>query len=317
MADSRVKRGIAAAAAAVALAVGGYGVGHTTTATTPTPDCPTVLVSVSQGGCTADSPIPPQGEGIPGESLIAPPPLTHSYPNGQIPDSALCPITGGVGPAPGGQLLCGGTAASWNAMAVYIHAKTGVWLSSDGNASAYRTYAQQVTLRNYWCNLGKCQNAAVPGTSNHGWGTAVDNPNYTLIRTYGGQFHWGIGYGSCSDAPWENWHAHYCGGYSGKDPGPYGSGSGQHSFRVIKLGDGGPRVFQLNCRLRHLNNVPGHKAYTHHRTRHYGKGMKRAVIHFQHDHKLGADGVYGDKTNSKMKHRFKRYEKVHGAACHR
>ena len=38
----------------------------------------------------------------------------------------------------------------------------------------YRTYAQQVAERNYWCSLGLCQFAAVPGTSVHGWGKAVD-----------------------------------------------------------------------------------------------------------------------------------------------
>src|SRR5262249_44788803 len=37
----------------------------------------------------------------------------------------------------------------------------------------YRTYAQQVAERDYWCSLGLCQFAAVPGTSMHGWGKAV------------------------------------------------------------------------------------------------------------------------------------------------
>jgi len=38
----------------------------------------------------------------------------------------------------------------------------------------YRSYAGQVAARNYWCSLGLCQFAAVPGTSMHGWGKAVD-----------------------------------------------------------------------------------------------------------------------------------------------
>ncbi len=41
-------------------------------------------------------------------------------------------------------------------------------------ASCYRTYAEQVALRNWWCYFGLCQFAAVPGTSTHGWGKAVD-----------------------------------------------------------------------------------------------------------------------------------------------
>ena len=28
--------------------------------------------------------------------------------------------------------------------------------------------------RNYYCSIGKCQNAATPGTSKHGFGRAVD-----------------------------------------------------------------------------------------------------------------------------------------------
>jgi len=38
----------------------------------------------------------------------------------------------------------------------------------------YRDYAGQVFWRKYWCDRGLCDNAAVPGTSNHGWAKAVD-----------------------------------------------------------------------------------------------------------------------------------------------
>lgn len=40
--------------------------------------------------------------------------------------------------------------------------------------SCYRSYADQVAERAHWCSLGLCQFAAVPGTSMHGWGKAVD-----------------------------------------------------------------------------------------------------------------------------------------------
>jgi hypothetical protein len=40
--------------------------------------------------------------------------------------------------------------------------------------SCYRDYAGQVQAREYWCGQGSCGRAAVPGTSNHGWGKAVD-----------------------------------------------------------------------------------------------------------------------------------------------
>ena len=61
--------------------------------------------------------------------------------------------------------------------------------------SCYRTFAEQVAVRNYWCGLGLCQFAAVPGTSTHGWGKAVDfrdqngaltfqSPGYTWLQAH-------------------------------------------------------------------------------------------------------------------------------------
>jgi LAS superfamily LD-carboxypeptidase LdcB len=40
--------------------------------------------------------------------------------------------------------------------------------------SCYRNYEGQQAARSQWCAKGSCRNAAVPGTSNHGWGRAVD-----------------------------------------------------------------------------------------------------------------------------------------------
>jgi hypothetical protein len=40
--------------------------------------------------------------------------------------------------------------------------------------SCYRSYEGQVWWRDYYCSIGKCQNAATPGTSKHGLGRAVD-----------------------------------------------------------------------------------------------------------------------------------------------
>ncbi len=59
---------------------------------------------------------------------------------------------------------------SYNAM-VAAAARDGVKLRGIG---CYRDYATQVTVRNDWCSRGQCDMAAVPGTSNHGWGKAVD-----------------------------------------------------------------------------------------------------------------------------------------------
>jgi hypothetical protein len=40
--------------------------------------------------------------------------------------------------------------------------------------SCYRSYDMQVWWRNFYCFFGNCDLAAVPGTSIHGWGRAVD-----------------------------------------------------------------------------------------------------------------------------------------------
>lgn len=83
--------------------------------------------------------------------------------NGFLPDSALATIS------PTCQVW---KPAAPSVAALLIAANTdGVGLRPE---SCYRSYADQVAVRNYWCSLGLCQMAAVPGTSVHGWGKAID-----------------------------------------------------------------------------------------------------------------------------------------------
>jgi cell wall-associated NlpC family hydrolase len=82
------------------------------------------------------------------------------YPNGLIPPSAMCPL--GVG---GHELRCD-AAAAYRAMSAAFAAAFG---SPICITDSYRTYASQVRLYGEKPTL-----AAVPGTSNHGWGLAVD-----------------------------------------------------------------------------------------------------------------------------------------------
>ncbi len=82
------------------------------------------------------------------------------YPNGLIPPSALCPLG-----APGHSLRCDAAAAYRAMSAAYAAAFGGPLCITD----SYRTYAGQVRLYGEKPAL-----AAVPGTSNHGWGLAVD-----------------------------------------------------------------------------------------------------------------------------------------------
>lgn len=129
--------------------------------------------------------------------------------NGRLP-------AGDLSPAAGGTQLRNDVAAAWNAMAVKVYEEEGVKLASNGPDSMYRTLDRQEYWKAYWCARGACENAATPGTSNHGWGTAIDTNDGYLIDRYGSPFGFRR---SCSDAPWESWHWHWCGGWEGKDPG--------------------------------------------------------------------------------------------------
>lgn len=118
--------------------------------------------------------------------------------NGRLPQSALSPIAGGQ--------LEHEAARAWNAM----NAKAGGGLRPTGPNSSYRTYERQV----YYWNLyvqGRGNLAARPGTSNHGWGRAVDLAApwmATWIAQNGGPFGW-----RKIEAPSEWWHYNYVGGY--------------------------------------------------------------------------------------------------------
>jgi cell division protein FtsB len=83
------------------------------------------------------------------------------YPNGQIPLSALCPIWGAAG-----QYLRADAAYAYDRLSHAYADRFGLPICVT---DSYRSYASQVDLYARKPNL-----AAHPGTSNHGWGTAVD-----------------------------------------------------------------------------------------------------------------------------------------------
>jgi cell wall-associated NlpC family hydrolase len=107
------------------------------------------------------------------------------YPNGLIPPSALCPL--GVA---GHALRCD-AAAAWRAMSAAFAEAFGEPVCIT---DSYRTYAGQVRLYGEKPAL-----AAVPGTSNHGWGLAVDlcggierfgTAQYAWMVANAGRFGW-------------------------------------------------------------------------------------------------------------------------------
>lgn len=83
------------------------------------------------------------------------------FANGQIPNSALCPVAF----APGHRLRCDAAGALATLNTAY-HKAFGVDLAIT---DSYRSLAAQIT-----CRQRKGDLCAVPGTSNHGWGVAAD-----------------------------------------------------------------------------------------------------------------------------------------------
>lgn len=63
-----------------------------------------------------------------------------------------------------------------------------------GGYFAFRTYEHQSALRAQWCAAGKCSGAAVPGTSNHEMGLAIDfslpGTNKSAVRNASKQLRW-------------------------------------------------------------------------------------------------------------------------------
>ena len=121
-----------------------------------------------------------------------------AYGNGHIPYEALTPI------GQGGHRLYQPAAESFVAMRAAA-AQDGVGLTIT---DSYRTYDQQVELAQ---RKGLYENgglAAVPGTSPHGWGMAVDaNVNdpstYQWLRTHGAEYGW------VQTSSREPWHWEY------------------------------------------------------------------------------------------------------------
>lgn len=86
---------------------------------------------------------------------------TEAYGNGAIPLVALCPLFA----APGHRLRAD-AAFAFNSLSEAYAAEFG---TSICITDSYRTFQEQVAVRGAKPTL-----AAVPGTSNHGWGTATD-----------------------------------------------------------------------------------------------------------------------------------------------
>jgi hypothetical protein len=245
--------------------------------------------------------------------------------NGKIPAANLkpCGIRSFV--------LVEPAARAMNAL-VKAAAADGVVISATGT---YRTYDRQEALfldryttkrldgrptrvwngTTYWQKPGTAM-AAVPGTSNHGWGLAVDFAtvrNGQVVSLSSKELKWlaknGPKFGWWNTVSSENWHWTYCLGdavpkavrdldgepaaapASTKKAPPAGMGEAIAAARkkVLRRGDKGNDVFWLQVALN--NHGAGLKV-----DRDFGPATERAVRKFQKDKGLTVDGVVGRQT---------------------
>ena len=133
---------------------------------------------------------------------------TAGFANGQIPVEVLCPLWG-----TSGQVLRADAAAAFNALS-RKYAET--FRAPICVTDSYRDYASQVAVR-----LAKPTLAAVPGTSNHGWGVAVDlcdgvevfgSPQHEWLKQHAMAYGWfHPSWAQIGGSKPEPWHWEYAG----------------------------------------------------------------------------------------------------------
>jgi len=160
----------------------------------------------------------------------------------------------------------------------------GVTLVPTGSKSSYRNLDQQWDLYNLY-KSGRGNLAAYPGTSNHGWGLAVDLASMEMrkiVDQIGEKYGWAKKW---SDAPSEWWHLKFRKGVW-KGQAPYGR-------RVVKRGQWGADVRKLKRRLkRHGAKISAGGLASPWFTKNTTEWVKA----FQKKKGFKADGIVGPKT---------------------
>lgn len=199
--------------------------------------------------------------------------------NGRLPASELASIGNGF-------YLEREAAAAFNAMSAEAERR---WGRPIRVIAAYRPLWKQQYLYNGWIrHLRGFNLAAFPGTSNHGWGLAIDLASGwdrwavdQIGRAYGWSKSW-------SDAQSEWWHITYRHGvWHGHAPTPASS--------VLREGMRNERVRELQRRLYALG------FHSVARDGHFGPKTLSAVKRFQRAHHLTVDGRVGPKTTAALK----------------
>lgn len=188
--------------------------------------------------------------------------------NGKLNDSELSDIPGGR--------LAHDAAAAWNAN----DGPADNGLRPTGSRSSYRLYADQVF---FWNNQPPL--AAFPGTSNHGWGTAVDLAETWMrswIDDHGARYGW-----KKTEAFSEWWHVNYVGGVN--FPTFVALHGGKKPSR-------GKRVRWYTKRLAYIHPKGEKHGYLDRWYWVFKNPVRKAVRQFQADQGLAVDGIIGEKT---------------------
>jgi len=126
-----------------------------------------------------------------GTDVAAGPGPWGEHQNGRIPLAALCPLDG-----PGDQYLRCDAAQAFAAMDAAYRTRFGQPIAVT---DSYRDLAGQIEARRRWCDRGACRMAAEPGTSDHGWGLALDlgggindfgTPQHDWMRANAARYGW-------------------------------------------------------------------------------------------------------------------------------
>lgn len=154
-------------------------------------------ITVPTASATPTSTPTPTSSSSTGSSV----PPSESHPSWTSP--VYCPS------CPSGEAYLASNAAyNWNAMRQASLSTYGIDLYPAGSYSAYRSYGQQLYLYNQYVS-GAGALAAVPGSSAHEYGTAVDlaDPSMrTVIDQIGPTYGW-----TKTEASSEWWHVDYVG----------------------------------------------------------------------------------------------------------
>ena len=142
---------------------------------------------------------------------------TRGYPNGMLPVDALCPLWGTAG-----QVLRADAAAAFDALS---HEYAAQFASPICVTDSYRSYDAQVAVK-----ILKPALAAAPGSSNHGWGVAVDlcdgierfgTPAHAWMLANAMRFGWfHPAWAEPTGSKPEPWHWEYAGATAAPPPPP-------------------------------------------------------------------------------------------------